>query len=136
MTIERVIKMLKVEYERAKNINFVVKPLSWALYNVWKAVDEAEKERAKMKVDGKTGIYDGVIHIFNDNKAKVIYLAPKGTGEDEFITLDDCLELIGHTDQDGVCYVIFDSLLHGEIYQYNNYSDKSWNTYRRTQGYA
>lgn len=45
MTIERVIKMLKVEYERAKNINFVVKPLSWALYNVWKAVDEAEKGR-------------------------------------------------------------------------------------------
>lgn len=47
MTFERVIKMLKVEYERAKDIDFVKKPLSWALYNVWKTVDAVEMECEK-----------------------------------------------------------------------------------------
>lgn len=89
-----------------------------------------------MKVDGKTGIYDGVIHIFNHNRAKEIFLTAEGTDEDKFITLDDCLELIEHTDQDGVCYVIFDTALHGEMYQYGNYSDKCWSKYGTTQGYA
>lgn len=89
-----------------------------------------------MKVDGKTGIYDGIVRIFNDSKVKVIFLTANGTSEDEFITLDDCLELIGHTSQDGVCYVIFDTAFQGEIYQYGNYSDKGWSTYGTTQGYA
>lgn len=45
MTIEKVIRMLKSEYERAKTFEFVKKPLSWALYNVWKTVDAVEKEQ-------------------------------------------------------------------------------------------
>lgn len=40
MTLEKAIKLLKAEYERAKNIPYVQNPLAWALYQVWKKVDE------------------------------------------------------------------------------------------------
>ena len=86
-----------------------------------------------MKISGKASIYDGIIHIFNDNKAKTIVLTANGTEDDEFITLDDCLDLIEH--KTGVCYVIFDSETHGEMYQYGNYG-AYWTTYGTTQGYA
>ena len=39
MTIERVIKMLEEEYERAKELDFVREPLAYALYTVWREVD-------------------------------------------------------------------------------------------------
>ena len=39
MTLEKVIKLLEAEYERAKKIAYVQKPLAWALYQVWKKVD-------------------------------------------------------------------------------------------------
>lgn len=87
-----------------------------------------------MKVNGDVGIWDGVIHIFNDTKAMTIYLAANGTEDDKRITLNDCLKLIEH--EKGVCYVIFDSATHGEIYEYGNYADKSWHTYGTTIGYA
>lgn len=40
MTLEKAIKLLEAEYERAKKIPYVQKPLAWALYQVWKKADE------------------------------------------------------------------------------------------------
>lgn len=40
MTLEKAIKLLEAEYERAKNIPYVQNPLAWALYQVWKKADE------------------------------------------------------------------------------------------------
>ena len=40
ITIEKAIEILKAEYERAKNMKYVQKPLAWALYHTWKKVDE------------------------------------------------------------------------------------------------
>ncbi len=45
MTLEKVMKMLEVEYERAKKMDFVKRPLAYALYQVWKKVDSAKEER-------------------------------------------------------------------------------------------
>ena len=42
ITLEKAIKMLEVEYERAKKLKYVQKPLAWALYHVWKKVDETK----------------------------------------------------------------------------------------------
>jgi hypothetical protein len=39
MTLEKAIKMLEEEYERGKKMEYVKKPLAWALYQVWKKVD-------------------------------------------------------------------------------------------------
>lgn len=47
MTFEKVFRMLKIEYEKAMRANYVKKPLSWALYNVWKMVDAVEMECEK-----------------------------------------------------------------------------------------
>ena len=44
MTLEQAIELLRQEYERAKNMEYVQKPLAWALFQVWKKAD-----RAKMK---------------------------------------------------------------------------------------
>ena len=40
--LEKVIQMLDTEYERAKNMEYVKKPLAWALYQVWKKIDAKE----------------------------------------------------------------------------------------------
>lgn len=40
ITLEKAIKTLEAEYERAKKIPYVQKPLAWALYHTWKKVDE------------------------------------------------------------------------------------------------
>ena len=39
MTIEKAIKMLEKEYERAKKLDFIRNPLAYALYQVWKVAD-------------------------------------------------------------------------------------------------
>lgn len=39
MTIEKAIELLKAEYERAKEMEYVQKPLAWALFQVWRKVD-------------------------------------------------------------------------------------------------
>lgn len=39
MTLEKAIKLLEKEYERAKGLDFVRNPLTYALYNVWKQAD-------------------------------------------------------------------------------------------------
>lgn len=43
MTLQRAIKMLETEYERAKKLDFVRKPLAYALYRVWKVADRERK---------------------------------------------------------------------------------------------
>lgn len=48
MTIEKAIKRLEAEYERAKKLDYVINPLAFALYNVWKKVD---KENAHQQTD-------------------------------------------------------------------------------------
>lgn len=40
MTLEQAIELLKKEYERAKNMEYVKKPLAWALFQVWKKADK------------------------------------------------------------------------------------------------
>lgn len=44
MTLQRAIKMLENEYERAKKLGFVRKPLAYALYRVWKVADRERKD--------------------------------------------------------------------------------------------
>ena len=43
MTLEEAIQMLRSEYERAKNMKFVGKPVAYALYQVWKKADRKGK---------------------------------------------------------------------------------------------
>lgn len=45
MTLEQIIKMLKVEYAHAVSASFVKKPLSYALYQTWKYVSGKEREK-------------------------------------------------------------------------------------------
>jgi hypothetical protein len=44
MTIEKAIEMLRKEYERAQNMECVINPLAWALYQVWKKADEGRRK--------------------------------------------------------------------------------------------
>ena len=36
MTLEQAIELLKTEYKRAESLDFVQKPLAYALFQVWK----------------------------------------------------------------------------------------------------
>ena len=47
MTLEQAKELLE-EYERAKRLDYVINPLAYALYNVWKKVD---KENAYQQTD-------------------------------------------------------------------------------------
>ncbi len=38
----KAIRMLEQEYERAKRLDFVRKPLAYALFHVWKKIDGGE----------------------------------------------------------------------------------------------
>ena len=87
-----------------------------------------------MKVDGNTGIYDGIIRIICGDKGKTIILNAFGDDNDKFITLDDCLKLIEY-DANDICIVIFDDWTQGKIYQYGNYG-KYWTEYGETRGFA
>ena len=39
MTLNKAIKMLEAEYEKAKKCEFVYNPIAYALYQVWKKAD-------------------------------------------------------------------------------------------------
>lgn len=43
MTLEKAIEILKANYERAKMLSFVRRPVSWALYRTWEEVDRKER---------------------------------------------------------------------------------------------
>jgi hypothetical protein len=42
--LDKAIKYLREQYERAKRIEAIRKPLAWALYQTWRYVDEQQKE--------------------------------------------------------------------------------------------
>lgn len=44
MTLQKAIEILETEYERAKKLLFVRKPLPYALYRVWKIADRERKD--------------------------------------------------------------------------------------------
>ena len=44
ITLNKAIKLIETEYEKAKNLEWVRNPLAYALYKVWKMVDR-EKGR-------------------------------------------------------------------------------------------
>lgn len=46
MKIETAVKMLIEEHAKARSLEFVHKPVAYALYHVWKYVDEHEKPRS------------------------------------------------------------------------------------------
>lgn len=43
MTLEEAKALLDEEYERAKTLEYVKKPLAFALYSVWKKADKEKK---------------------------------------------------------------------------------------------
>ena len=50
MTLNKAIETIKVEFEKAKNLEFVRDPLAYTLYKVWKMADEEnskKKERSE-----------------------------------------------------------------------------------------
>ena len=44
MTLKKAIELLELEYERAKEMRYVRKPLAWALFQVWKKADTEKGE--------------------------------------------------------------------------------------------
>ena len=44
MTLQKAIKLLEVEYERAKKLEYIRKPLAYALFQVWKKADSVKME--------------------------------------------------------------------------------------------
>jgi hypothetical protein len=47
MTLAKAVKLLESKYEQAKNMEYVHKPLAWALYQTWKEVDSAKDEKRR-----------------------------------------------------------------------------------------
>ncbi len=45
--LEKLFRRIEREYEKAKGLDFVRKPLAYALYRVWRDVDRKERERDK-----------------------------------------------------------------------------------------
>lgn len=52
MKIETAVKRLQEEYEKAKSLEFVLDPVAYALYQVWKMADAC---RAKMDKESDNG---------------------------------------------------------------------------------
>ena len=53
MLIRKALKKLRTNYKKALSLEYVLKPVSWALYQTWKEID-AEEEKYKKKVDNST----------------------------------------------------------------------------------
>ena len=53
MTLKKAIKLLEVHYEAAKKLEWVQKPLAFALHQVWRMADtEKTTEKGGAKMDG------------------------------------------------------------------------------------
>ena len=88
------------------------------------------------KVDGnECGTWDGLITIISGQRAEKIVVCANGDETDKFYSLNDCLTAIGCAEDD-TAIAIVESFLHGEIYRYNNYGDKSWYLCGETMGFA
>ena len=44
MTLDKAIKQLEKEYERAKGLEYIHNPIAYALYQVWKKADGERKD--------------------------------------------------------------------------------------------
>ena len=53
MTLEEAIHLLESEYERAKCLDFVVNPIAYALYQVWKKADRKRINHRNLGGDTK-----------------------------------------------------------------------------------
>lgn len=85
-------------------------------------------------VDGnKTGIWDGIARIINDNKGKTIYKTANGDETDTFLSLNDCLKEINYSY--GVCVVIMETELSGKVYHFGEYRNGKWYEYGKTEGF-
>jgi hypothetical protein len=47
MTLEKAVKLLEEKYEQAQKMEYVQKPLAWALYQTWKEVDSTKDEKLR-----------------------------------------------------------------------------------------
>ena len=47
--IGKAVYYLLTKYEQAKNSDYVIKPISWALYQTWQKWDKEEKPRWEIK---------------------------------------------------------------------------------------
>ena len=43
MSIDRAIELLKLEYESAKHNPYIINPLAYAFYKIWKIVDKERR---------------------------------------------------------------------------------------------
>lgn len=50
MTLEKAMKMLEVEYERAKKMDYVRNPIVYALHQVWKMADRDSEPDGGCKI--------------------------------------------------------------------------------------
>lgn len=95
-----------------------------------------QKNHLHIIVDGKeTGTWDGIIYVFCEERAKRIILTASGDQSDRFLSLDDCLDEIGCKETESAIVIIEDSL-HGDVYRFGNYADRSWYKVGETVGYA
>lgn len=51
--IEKAMKLLLTNYEKVKNAEYIQKPVSYALYQTWLAIDKVEKVRKKSEGKSK-----------------------------------------------------------------------------------
>lgn len=63
MRLQTVIKKLTAEYEKAKANKTIRKPISYALYQVWRYADAYEKEKSNL-----TEINQGLTKINREGK--------------------------------------------------------------------
>lgn len=47
MTLEKAVKLLEEKYAQAQKMEYVQKPLAWALYQTWKEVDSMKDEKLR-----------------------------------------------------------------------------------------
>lgn len=47
MTVEDAIEILRTEYEKAKKQKWIINPLAYALYQVWKKADKQKRSDTK-----------------------------------------------------------------------------------------
>ena len=87
-------------------------------------------------VDGnEIKMWCGIAQIIYHNKCKEIVKTCLGLPNEEPLTLNDCLKIIGY-DGAGVVTVIFEDYTKGEIYQYGNCIDENWYTHGETKGFV
>lgn len=47
MTLEKAVKLLEEKYEQAQKMEYVQKPLAWALFQTWKEVDSMKDDKMR-----------------------------------------------------------------------------------------